>query len=75
MNRLTYISTLIVSFFSISSCALVTIPVKVLGEVATTTVGVAGKVATTGVDLTGKVAGAGIAVVTPNKSEPEVVDE
>ena len=62
MKRLTYLSILIVSAYSISSCALVTVPVKVVGKVATTTVGVAGKVA-----------GAGIDVVTPNRSE--AVDE
>ncbi len=62
MKKLTTISILIVSVFAISSCALVTVPVKVVGKVATTTVGVAGKVA-----------GAGIGIVTPNK--PKATDE
>jgi len=57
MKRLTYISILIVSACSISSCALVTVPLKVVGKVATTTVGVAGKAA-----------GASISAVTPNKA-------
>ncbi len=73
MKKLNYISILIVSACSLSSCALVTVPVKVVGKVATTTVGVTGKVATTTVDVTGKVAGAGIDVVTPNKAK--AVDE
>jgi len=36
---------------ALSSCAVVTTPVKIAGKVATTTVGVAGKVAGAGVDV------------------------
>ncbi len=64
MKIFTYISISIASACFISSCALVTVPVKVVGKVATTTVGVVGKVA-----------GAGIGVVTPNRSKSEFVDE
>ena len=35
---------------SVSSCALVTTPVKIAGKVATTTVGVAGKAAGAGIN-------------------------
>lgn len=42
-----------ITFLSIclSSCALVTTPVKVAGKAATTTIGVAGKVANGGIGL------------------------
>ena len=45
---------------SLSSCAIVTVPLKVVGKAATTTVGVAGKVA-----------GAGVNAVTPNRDDSE----
>jgi len=45
---------------SLSSCAVVTVPLKVVGKAATTTVGVAGKVA-----------GAGIGAVTPDRDDSE----
>ncbi|MFT6792314.1 MAG: hypothetical protein ACJAR1_000293 [Rubritalea sp.] len=57
MKKFSYFSILIISAGFISSCALVNVPVKVVGKIATTTVGVAGKVA-----------GAGIEAVTPNKT-------
>lgn len=37
-------------FATVSSCALVTVPVKVAGKVVTTTVGLAGKAAGAGID-------------------------
>lgn len=37
-------------FAMLSSCALVTVPVKVAGKVVTTTVGLAGKAAGAGID-------------------------
>jgi len=43
---------------SVSSCALVTTPVKIVGKAATTTIGVAGKAA-----------GAGINAITPGKAQ------
>ncbi|MGJ8655353.1 MAG: hypothetical protein ACSHX6_02795 [Akkermansiaceae bacterium] len=60
MKKLLYISTLCASPALLSSCALVTVPVKVVGKVATTSVGVAGKVA-----------GAGVGLVTPNRSSKD----
>ena len=39
----------LISIGSLSSCAVVTVPLKVAGKAATTTVGVAGKVAGAGV--------------------------
>ncbi len=44
----------------LSSCALITVPVKVAGKVATTSVG-----------LVGKAAGAGFSAVTPGGDEDE----
>lgn len=41
---------------ALSSCAVVTVPLKVAGKAATTTVGVAGKVA-----------GAGVGAITPDR--------
>jgi hypothetical protein len=64
MKKYKSIVILITSVFLISSCALVTVPVKVAGKVATTSVGVAGKAA-----------GAGISAVTPNKSKASNADE
>lgn len=59
MKKLVFVSIFAACISAITSCALVTVPVKV-----------AGKVVTTSVDVVGKVAGAGVDVVTPNKSEP-----
>ena len=42
----------------ISSCSLITTPVKIIGKAATTTIG-----------LTGKAAGAGISVLTPGNDD------
>ncbi|MCP5534721.1 MAG: hypothetical protein H7A51_00630 [Akkermansiaceae bacterium] len=39
-----------VTILTLGSCALVTVPVKVVGKVATTTVGLAGKAAGAGID-------------------------
>jgi len=36
---------------NLSSCSLITVPVKVAGKAATTTIGVAGKAATGGISL------------------------
>ena len=36
---------------NLSSCSLITVPVKVAGKAATTTIGVAGKAASGGIDL------------------------
>lgn len=58
MKKIISTAVLISSAFYFSSCALVTVPVKV-----------AGKVATTGIGIAGKVAGAGAGMITPKKSE------
>ncbi len=58
MKKLTSSIVILGSALCITSCALVTVPVKVAGKVATTSVGVAGKVA-----------GAGVDMVTPNKKD------
>ena len=47
----------------ISTCSLITTPVKIIGKAATTTIG-----------LTGKAAGAGISVLTPGNDD-EVTEE
>lgn len=47
----------------ISSCSLITTPVKIVGKAATTTIG-----------LTGKAAGAGISALTPG-GDCEVAEE
>jgi len=60
-NQFTLLSILsLICLGSISSCAVVTVPLKVAGKAATTTVGVAGKVA-----------GAGIGAVTPRRKMKE----
>ncbi|MDA8980659.1 hypothetical protein N9055_00790 [Akkermansiaceae bacterium] len=55
----------LISFFPllISSCSLVTTPVKIVGKVATTTIG-----------LTGKAAGAGIDAITPG-GDSEIAED
>jgi len=40
----------LLSFITLPSCALVTVPLKVAGKAATTTIGVAGKAAGAGID-------------------------
>lgn len=45
-----FFSILIISF-SLSSCALVTVPAKVVGKAATTTIGVTGKAVGAGFDV------------------------
>lgn len=53
-----------ICFLTISSCALVTVPVKVAGKVVTTTVG-----------LAGKAAGAGIDAIKDNKDKERAAEE
>ena len=48
MKILLLISSIFLTLFTLSSCSLVTVPLKVAGKVATTTVGVAGKAAGAG---------------------------
>lgn len=42
--------SLLLSLFLLHSCALVTVPVKIVGKATTTTIGLVGKVAGAGID-------------------------
>lgn len=57
---LLFITALLLCLFSLSSCALITVPVKVAGKVVTTSIGIVGKVAEVG-----------IGAVTPGKSDDD----
>ena len=58
MRRILFSSLAIILTINLSSCSLITVPVKVAGKAATTTIGVAGKAASGGIDL-----------ITPNNSD------
>ena len=51
MKKIILIAFPVVLAVSLSSCSLITTPVKVAGKAATTTIGVAGKAASGGIGL------------------------
>lgn len=64
LKKITTIAAITITTHILNSCALVSVPVKVAGKVATTSLGVAGKMA-----------GAGIDAVTPNSSVAKPTEE